>query len=301
MKYRVTLNDSIDLLIVADSELEAVQKAKQVKDAMHGFNEDPKSEKEAEDYIENITSGAGSEEQATNALKRLSNSTNKYVASLAKKYLGDAGWFNVEYWEIDSLGDLTLANLVRICKKAIGNASVKRIERGKVGSNGTILTLQVYLKSSLSGDFTWMELPIYVRPTFEFSKSLRRGSDYAYEKAISEIKKKLKLFENKLIYEDKSLVADSIIVSDESESEKVRKAQEWVDYDIKHYGEVSEQTKKDIAAAGLSFDKWNNQVHDAIYPNIAIARIDIARDFIQKGDYKRAISALEDAVAFLKG
>lgn len=35
MKYRVSLNDSMDLLVVADSEVEAVRKAKAVKDAMH--------------------------------------------------------------------------------------------------------------------------------------------------------------------------------------------------------------------------------------------------------------------------
>lgn len=52
-------------------------------------------------------------------------------------------------------------------------------------------------------------------------------------------------------------------VQDESTSEKVRKAQEWVDYDIKHYGEVSANTKKIIEEEGLSFDKWSNQVHDA--------------------------------------
>lgn len=55
-----------------------------------------------------------------------------------------------------------------------------------------------------------------------------------------------------------------VSVKDESIEEKIRKAQEWVDYDIKTYGEVSEETKKTIESEGLTFDKWNNQVHDAV-------------------------------------
>lgn len=50
---------------------------------------------------------------------------------------------------------------------------------------------------------------------------------------------------------------------DESLDEKERKAQEWVDYDIKHYGKVSETTKEEIRKMGLDFDKWDNQVKDS--------------------------------------
>lgn len=50
---------------------------------------------------------------------------------------------------------------------------------------------------------------------------------------------------------------------DESLDEKERKAQEWIDYDIKHYGKVSETTKEDIRKMGLDFDKWDNQVKDS--------------------------------------
>lgn len=49
----------------------------------------------------------------------------------------------------------------------------------------------------------------------------------------------------------------------ETLEEKERKAQEWVDYDIKHYGKVSETTKEDIRKMGLDFDKWDNQVEDS--------------------------------------
>ena len=49
---------------------------------------------------------------------------------------------------------------------------------------------------------------------------------------------------------------------DETLEEKERKAQEWVDYDIKHYGKVSETTKEDIRKMGLDFDKWDKQVKD---------------------------------------
>lgn len=34
MKYKITLNDSIELLVVADSEVEAVKKAKEIKAGM---------------------------------------------------------------------------------------------------------------------------------------------------------------------------------------------------------------------------------------------------------------------------
>ena len=51
--------------------------------------------------------------------------------------------------------------------------------------------------------------------------------------------------------------------NDESVAEKERKAQEWVDYDIKHYGKVSEETKNIIKKMGLDFDKWDNQVYDS--------------------------------------
>lgn len=50
-------------------------------------------------------------------------------------------------------------------------------------------------------------------------------------------------------------------IKDEESPE--RKAQEWVDYDLKHYGHVSEETKNDIKKMGLDFDKWDNQVKDA--------------------------------------
>lgn len=50
---------------------------------------------------------------------------------------------------------------------------------------------------------------------------------------------------------------------DETLEEKERKAQEWVDYDVKHYGKVSETTKEAIRKMGLNFDKWDNQVKDS--------------------------------------
>lgn len=59
---------------------------------------------------------------------------------------------------------------------------------------------------------------------------------------------------------------------DETLEEKERKAQEWVDYDIKHYGKVSETTKEDIRKMGLDFDKWDNQVKDS---DIKDASIDL--------------------------
>lgn len=66
---------------------------------------------------------------------------------------------------------------------------------------------------------------------------------------------------------------------DESLDEKERKAQEWVDYDIKHYGKVSETTKEDIRKMGLDFDKWDNQVKDSA---IKDSNFDIVKNAFNK-------------------
>ena len=66
---------------------------------------------------------------------------------------------------------------------------------------------------------------------------------------------------------------------DESLDEKERKAQEWVDYDIKHYGKVSETTKEEIRKMGLDFDKWDNQVKDSV---IKDSNFDIVKNAFNK-------------------
>lgn len=69
----------------------------------------------------------------------------------------------------------------------------------------------------------------------------------------------------------KKLTAAQDKLFDETLEEKERKAQEWVDYDIKHYGKVSETTKEDIKKMGLDFDKWDNQVRD--YDPVAVEAV----------------------------
>lgn len=87
----------------------------------------------------------------------------------------------------------------------------------------------------------------------------------------------------------KETFGDSI-KDEESLEEKIHKAQEWVDFDIKHHGEVSELTKKDIEKMGLKYDKWNNQVTDS----------DAETEYLSQEeeqaieDYKNAIAKTKD-------
>lgn len=87
-------------------------------------------------------------------------------------------------------------------------------------------------------------------------------------------------------------------VKDESNEEKIRKAQEWVDFDIKHHGEVSELTKRDIEKMGLKFDKWSNQVHDSKVKDEAFDRSTIEALI---ADEVAAIDAYNVAIANLEG
>lgn len=147
MKYKVSLNDSIDLIVAADSEIEAVHKAKAVKDAM----------------------------------KLSAMDEGRYLIQVGSKFVKKS---TSQYWFVER------------------------------------------------------------ESATKFSKSEAEAFIREYESS------------GKLIKDSK--------MSDESVEEKIRKAQEWVDYDIKTYGEVSEETKKIIEREGLTFDKWNNQVHDSV-------------------------------------
>lgn len=91
-------------------------------------------------------------------------------------------------------------------------------------------------------------------------------------------------------------------VHDDNEEEKKRKAQEWIDYDIKHYGKVSETTKKLIKEAGLDFDKWDNQVDDSKKnSNVKDAAFDRSTLEALISDEKAAIDSYNVAIANLEG
>lgn len=91
-------------------------------------------------------------------------------------------------------------------------------------------------------------------------------------------------------------------VHDDNEEEKKRKAQEWIDYDIKHYGKVSETTKKLIKEAGLDFDKWDNQVDDSKKnSNVKDAAFDRSTLEALISDEKAAIDSYNVAIANLDG
>lgn len=93
------------------------------------------------------------------------------------------------------------------------------------------------------------------------------------------------------------LMKDSL-KDEETMEEKIRKAQEWVDFDIKHHGEVSELTKRDIEKMGLKFDKWSNQVHDSKVKDEAFDRSTIEALI---ADEQAATDAYNVAIANLEG
>lgn len=80
--------------------------------------------------------------------------------------------------------------------------------------------------------------------------------------SIANAEKMVKDLQSAIAYA-KSMKTKDSKQKDDSREEQVRKAQEWIDYDLKRYGEVSETTKRDIEKLGLKFDKWNNQVYDS--------------------------------------
>lgn len=84
------------------------------------------------------------------------------------------------------------------------------------------------------------------------------------------------------------------IKDDKSPEEK---AQEWVDYDLKHLGHVSEETKNDIKKMGLDFDKWDNQVKDDSSIDLLISYLITAN---KRGQYADVIDYCEKIIANIK-
>ena len=133
----------------------------------------------------------------------------------------DAGWFGNEYVEINSVNDVTLQNIVKIVKKVAGQ--VKKIMNGKADDD--TLRLLVYCRDTMSNKFHWMELPITFRFNYNVtSKANKDNPNFGVKKLYSELRQKLKSYEGKVIYEDKTLVADSVndsAINDDIDREKI--------------------------------------------------------------------------------
>lgn len=96
-----------------------------------------------------------------------------------------------------------------------------------------------------------------------------------------------------LVEKEKEMSKDSI--KDETKAEMIKKAQTWVDYDMKKYGKVSQDTKDDIKALGLrvvdlggefevrdSLKKYEIHYEDGKNIHINIVRAGSLKDVITK-------------------
>ena len=123
--------------------------------------------------------------------------------------VADAGWFGNTTVTVKSANDVSLPLIVSTVKRVAGRF-VKKIMNGKL--RDMTLILQVYVKDKMTGRFTWMELPITFMLDFNAANKVRaQNEDYGVKKLLSEIIQKIKTFENRTIYEDKALVADSAV------------------------------------------------------------------------------------------
>lgn len=265
MKYRVKLNDSIDLIVDANSEIEAVRAAKNVKDAMSVRVADA-------GYLVEIATKNGVE-YADQEFNYQSTTDDREDAYRFDSDLAARTWAN-------SYKGNGVAKVVR------DSARVKDADEFwfSVKLSNNVGDVGVYYYKGRNADEARRnaENDPTVSRVYAVNASGHSTKDYTAIKGGEELKR---------------------VHHDESTAEKVRKAQAWVDYDLKHYGEVSEQTKKDIAAEGLTFDKWNNQVHDAASKDeikLYVSHLEAAILRLKSGNLGGALAFVDQVGAWLK-
>lgn len=117
---------------------------------------------------------------------------------------------------VNSAADISLSKIVQVIKKSIEDFQDKviKIANGKVYDYAKQaymeMEFQVYMHDAFKRRDTWGSIPIDFRLDYSTVDKLLKESDYALEKTMSEIKKKLKSYENKTIYEDKTYSMDSV-------------------------------------------------------------------------------------------
>lgn len=141
----------------------------------------------------------------------------------------DGGSYSAVRVTIKSAADISLSKIVQIIKKAIEDYQDKviKIANGKVYDYAKQaymeMEFQVYMHDGFKDRDTWGSIPIDFRLDYSTIDKLMKESDYALEKTMSEIKKKLKSYENKTIYEDKTYRTDSLdSVNDSAASDILR-------------------------------------------------------------------------------
>ena len=121
--------------------------------------------------------------------------------------INDAGWYSMETLEINSASELTLLKIVDTIRKNISEKVVK-ITNGQFDKNKNIISFQILVKDR--NKLNWMEMPIYVRFSFDAMDKLQNRGEIIYQREKSAVSQKLKTFTNKVIYEDKTFRTDSV-------------------------------------------------------------------------------------------
>lgn len=118
---------------------------------------------------------------------------------------------------ISSIDEISISEIVKLIKDRL-DRPVKKITNGKFFFKGTTtsfastgLEFQVYAQDDW-GDgskFTWGSVTLYVKVPYSVLIKLHEEGGYILDKFYSDLKRKLKTYENKTIYEDRTLMVDS--------------------------------------------------------------------------------------------
>lgn len=141
------------------------------------------------------------------------------VSDLVKKFgdsstkdsaINDAGWYGTSRAYIDSPSEITLARIVKDAKEAVGKYDkLKSLSRGKFDKTGCTIEFlaEVWDGKKLRN----MTLPLgYTLSYKAMTSAIDQNEKYGADKLYAELVAKLKSFEGKTIYEDKTLIVDEM-------------------------------------------------------------------------------------------
>lgn len=115
--------------------------------------------------------------------------------------VGDAGWFSNIHVKISSPDEITAPNMARVILKEI-KRPIKKIANAQVKE--FTIRFQLLVQDALSKEWIWMECPLTYQLSWDATRKASKESEYGAEKLLSAVTKKLKTFEGKTIYENKS-------------------------------------------------------------------------------------------------
>lgn len=141
----------------------------------------------------------------------------------------DAGSFSGTTLTINSAADISLSKIIQTIKKSVEgyHDKVIKIANGKVYDHRRScyfeVEFQIYIYDEFKERETWASIPIDFKVNYDTLEALSKQSNYAIQKIMSEISQKLKSYENKVIYEDKTYRTDSFdSITDSPASEIVK-------------------------------------------------------------------------------